>query len=165
VVIVVDIQTVSIVIASAGILIAAIYYILQIRHQTRLRQTDLIMRLYSVFGTPEFGESCQEILNTEITDTDYLAKSPNDASNKIKIAVRTQAAFYEGVGVLLHRKLIDTDLVDDLFSSPIIQAWEKLEPIIKTTRERRKRPQIWEWFEYLYYEMKKREQKLQQSKA
>ena len=166
--IVVDIlllQTVSLGVASASIVIGLVYYILQIRHQTRLRQTDLIMRLYSVFGSPEFGESCQEILNTEITDTDYLAKSPNDASNKIKISVRTQAAFYEGVGVLLHRKLIDTDLVDDLFSSPIIQAWEKLEPIIKTTRERRKRPQIWEWFEYLYYEMKKREQELQQSKA
>jgi hypothetical protein len=160
-----DVTSVSAILAAAGILVGVVYYVLEIRQQTKIRQTDLIMRLYSVFGTPEFGESCREILNTEITDTDYLAKSPNDASNKIKIAVRTQAAFYEGVGVLLHRKLIDIELVDDLFSSPIIQAWEKLEPIIKTTRERRKRPQIWEWFEYLYNEMKKREQKLQQSKA
>jgi len=162
---VVDITEISAVVAAAGVVVGIFYYVLEMRHQTRLRQTDLIMRLYSVFGSPEFGESYQEILTTEITDTDYLAKSPNDASNKIKISMRTQAAFYEGVGVLLHRKLIDIDLVDDLFSAAILQAWEKLEPIIKTTRERRKRPQIWEWFEYLYYEVKKREQKLQQSKA
>ena len=161
----VDIQTISIAIASASVVAGIVYYAFQVRHQIKLRQTDLIMRLYSVFGSPEFGESYQEILNTEITDTDYLAKSPNDASNKIKISMRTQAAFYEGVGVLLHRKLIDIDLVDDLFSAAIIQAWEKLESIIKTTRERRKHPQIWEWFEYLYNEMKKREQELQQSKA
>jgi hypothetical protein len=36
----VDIQTVSIAIASAGVFLAAIYYILQIRHQTRIRQTS-----------------------------------------------------------------------------------------------------------------------------
>jgi hypothetical protein len=155
----VDVQTVSIAIASAGILIAAVYYVLQIRHQTRIRQTDLIMRLYTVFGSQEFGESYQEVINIKTKDTDYLTKSSDDASNKTKLAVRTIAAFFEGVGVLLHRKLINIEIVDDLFSSPIMMAWEKLEPIIKSTREQRKRPQIWEWFEYLYNEMKKREQR------
>jgi hypothetical protein len=32
-------------------------------------------------------------------------------------------------------------------------------------RKRLDSPQIWEWFEYLYNEMKKREQKRQWSKA
>jgi LPS sulfotransferase NodH len=34
----------------------------------------------------------------------------------------------------------------------------------KALREYFKRPQLAEWFEYLYNEMKKREQKLEQSK-
>jgi hypothetical protein len=50
----VDIQTISIAIASAGVLLAAIYYVLQIKHQTRLRQTDMVMRLYTTFGSTEF---------------------------------------------------------------------------------------------------------------
>jgi len=40
----VDIQTVSIVIASAGVFVAAIYYILQIRHQTRKRRRKAKLR-------------------------------------------------------------------------------------------------------------------------
>jgi len=77
--------------------------------------------------------------------------------------VSTVCAFYEGIGVLLHRKLVDIGLIDDLFSTPIIQVWEKIGPLVKQGRERWKRPQIWEWFEYLYNEMKKREQRLQQT--
>ena len=73
--------------------------------------------------------------------------------------------FFEGVGVLLHKKLINIALVDDLFSSPIKISWEKMKPIAEGERKQFGRPQIWEWWEYLYNEMQKREQKLQQSAA
>ena len=53
----VDISTVSIVIASSGVLVAAIYYVLQIRHQTKLRQMDLVMRLDSAFTSKELTEA------------------------------------------------------------------------------------------------------------
>jgi hypothetical protein len=69
--------------------------------------------------------------------------------------------FFEGVGVLLRRKLIDIAVVDDLFSSPIKISWEKMKHVAEGERKKFGRPQIWEWWEYLYNEMKKREQKLQ----
>jgi len=43
----VDVQTVSIAVASAGVFAAAIYYILQLKHQSKVRQTDLLVRLFS----------------------------------------------------------------------------------------------------------------------
>lgn len=43
----VDVQTFSIAVASAGVVAGIIYYAFQVRHQTKLRQTDLIMRLHS----------------------------------------------------------------------------------------------------------------------
>jgi hypothetical protein len=64
----VDIQTISIVVACAGVFIAAIYYVLQIRHQTRVRQTDLVMRLYSTLGSKEFVEGDPKIFNLEFKD-------------------------------------------------------------------------------------------------
>jgi hypothetical protein len=42
---VVDVQTVSIAIASASVVAGIVYYSLQIRHQTKARQTGLVMRL------------------------------------------------------------------------------------------------------------------------
>jgi hypothetical protein len=58
---VVDIQTVSIAIASAGVFLAAIYYILQIRDQAKMRQTDLLVRLFSMTMTKDFAEAWEKV--------------------------------------------------------------------------------------------------------
>jgi hypothetical protein len=161
---VVDIQTVSIAVASASVTLAAIYYIWQIRHQSKIRQTDLIMRLYSTIVTREFVENDVSIFHQDVDDLESFMhkygsflkfmESPDYAPYMM------DHEFFEGVGILLHKKLIDIELVDDLFSSPIIMIWEKTLPITKALREYFKRPQLSEWFEYLYNEMKKREQQL-----
>jgi len=157
-------QTVSIAIASAGVLLAAIYYVLQIRHQTRLRQTDMVMRLYTTFGSTEFQTAYQKMMGLEFDDyADYVNRYA--ASAEVLTAAYSVGVFFEGIGVLVKRKLISMDLVDDLFTGPILDTWEKTKPLVEGSRQRRKRPQTLEWFEYLYNEMKKREQKLQQSKA
>ena len=51
---VVDITEISAMVAAAGVLVGVVWYILDMRNQTRLRQTDLVMRLYAVFATEEF---------------------------------------------------------------------------------------------------------------
>jgi hypothetical protein len=40
--------------------------------------------------------------------------------------------------------------------------FEKLRPWIEESRKRANNPRLYEWFEYLYDEIKKREQKLQE---
>jgi hypothetical protein len=164
--IVVDIQTVSIGIASASVVIGVVYYIFQIRHQTKVRQTDLIMRLYATLGSKEFVENDVSIFNQEVNDSQgFMLKYgsfPKFMESPEYVPYMMDSEFFEGVGILLHRKLVDIELVDDLFSSPIITIWEKTLPMTKALREYFKRPQLAEWFEYLYNEMKKREEKLQQ---
>ena len=151
----VDIQTVSIVIASASVVAGIIYYSLQIRHQTKARQTDLVIRLYTTFGSKEMRQTWEKVRTRE--DVDF-----NTYQSKFGLAdVNEIGWFFEGVGVLLHKKLIDIAVVDDLFSSPIKISWEKLLPIAEGERKQFDRPQIWEWWEYLYNEMQKREKKLQ----
>ena len=149
----VDISTVSIVIASAGVFAAAIYYVLQIRHQTKMRQTDLVMRLYSIFGNEEFQKRCHKIM-ADMETMDY-----NSFVKKYDTMAPEAGFFFEGVGVLLHRKLIDISLVDDLFSGFIKRFWERAKPIVEDARKQLNYPQYGEWFEYLYNEMKKREQR------
>jgi len=71
---VVDIQTISIAIASAGVFAAAIYYILQLRHQTRIRKTDLIIRLYSRLHSSEFDDAYPKIMSLEFKDYEDFVK-------------------------------------------------------------------------------------------
>ena len=46
----VDIQTLSIAIASVSVVVGIIYYSFQIRNQTKARQTDLVMRLSNLYS-------------------------------------------------------------------------------------------------------------------
>jgi ferric iron reductase protein FhuF len=61
--------------------------------------------------------------------------------------------YYEGVGVLVKKGLIDLNLVGELMSSHVIRFWEKLEPVFKEIRERLNWPEVFQEFEYLYNEI------------
>lgn len=154
--IVVDIQTVSIVIASAGVFAAAIYYILQIRHQKKMRQSDLVLRLYATFGSNEFQERWTEFIKDNYEDYNDFVKKYGVRSNPAP----ESAWLFEALGVLLKNKLIEIGLVDDLFTGPTKWFWEKLKPIAKDTRKQFNYPQYAEHIEHLYNETKKREQQL-----
>jgi hypothetical protein len=65
---------------------------------------------------------------------------------------------FEQIGVLLRNRLIDASLVDQLF--PVTVMWEKMEPLVEGMRKEYHDPAYFEWFEYLYNEMKKREPQL-----
>jgi hypothetical protein len=144
-------QTVSIVVASAGVFAASIYYSLQIRHQNKMRQTDLVMKLYSQFDNLEFQKVLREVLNRQ-------AKDFHDYEEKYGWAEYTTVGlFFEGIGILLNRKLIDIELVDDMFTTDIKWTWKKMKDITLEARKVQNQPEILEWFEYLYNEMNKKE--------
>jgi hypothetical protein len=148
-----DIPSISAIVTAVGVLIGVLYYIMEMRHQTKIRQTDLVMRLYSQFSSLEFQKIWGEIQKRE-------AKSYDDYRHKYGTTeLNSVCVFFEGIGILLKRKLIDIELVDDMFTSPIKRTWEKVKDIMLEARKARDEPEIFEWFEYLYNEMEKREQK------
>jgi len=156
-----DIPSISAIVASAGVIVGVAFAVLQLRDLVKNRQTDLVMRLYSAYGSREFQEAWVETLRLEFKDyRDYLKKYGATSEKPVYTSVNMVASFFEGIGILLRRRLIDIALVDDLFSSDIVITWHKMKPLVEGWREHFKRPQISEWFEYLYNEMKIREQSL-----
>ncbi len=142
----VDIQSVSIVVASASVVAGVIYYALQIRNQNKMRQTDLTLGLYQRFGCQEFMNSWWNVANREEKDyNEYIGKY--GAVDLLQISV-----YFEGVGILLHRKLLNIDMAIQLFGEPVITMWERNSSILKELHTDK-----CYWFEYLYTEMKKRE--------
>jgi len=160
----VDIQTVSIAVASASVVAGIVYYSLQIRHQARARQTDLVMRLYAVFSSNEFQDAWAKVRAkaSEFESFDDIY----DFDKKVGLREVNQVClFFEGVGILLQRKLVDTRMIEDLFGGAIARAWEKVKTGVIKAREQLNDPTIYYYFEYLYNEMKKREQQLQPATA
>ena len=64
-------------------------------------------------------------------------------------------SFYDQVGVLLRRRLIEFDMVDDLLGNSTRQLWDKVVPMIREARDRYD-PRLYEHFEFLYDEMNRR---------
>lgn len=162
----VDIQTVSIAVASASVVAGVIYYSLQIRHQnlqiqqqTKMRQTDLVMKLYSQFSSVEFQKVWEKVMRSGAKDfDDYTEKY--GWSEALSVAM-----FFEGIAILLKRKLIDIDLVGDMFAISIRMTWEKVKDLALEARKVRNEPELFSWIEYLYNEIEKRRQKIQAKKG
>jgi len=161
----VDIQTVSIAIASASVVAGVVYYALQLRHQGKMRQTDLVIRLASDMRSREVVEAFVDVIGAEFKDYDDFVKKYGMpfSKNPVPLSLLMVSNYFEQLGVLFSYKLIDARLVSQLF--PITTAWEKIEPFVKGLRKEYQSQTYYEWFEYLYNEMQKREQKPQQSTA
>ncbi len=52
--------------------------------------------------------------------------------------------YYNGICILMSKKLLDVDLAQDLIARGLFTYWEKYEPIIKGFREQYSSPKIME---------------------
>ena len=148
-------------VAATGVLVAAIYYVMNIRTTQRnmranleTRQTQLFMDLYSVMRNKEFVKDTRELADWQWKDfKDFREKygqRTNKEANSIFVSVGN---FFDGIGLLVKRDLINTDLVDDLMSSWVIWYWDKFGSIIIDYRKY-SGPNYMEWVEYLHNRIK-----------
>jgi len=154
----VDIQTVSIAIASASVVAGVVYYALQIQHQKKMRQTDLVVRLYSTMTNRDWLDAWDRVQSMQIIDPSKIDLNRMRAEHQIA-DLNTVVAIFDELGVLLQMRLIDIDLVERLFHRHVTSIWEKFKPVFEQVRQSANDPRLGEGFEYLYNEVKKREQR------
>jgi hypothetical protein len=157
----VDIAAVSIVIASAGVLAGVIYYVLEIRHQSRLRQTESVIKLSPWFNmnAREVQEAITQVCSIEYENyDDYLERYSGKPEH---MTLKILGNYFEGMGILVYRKLVETDIVYDFWGDIIQSSWEKIEPLVAGMRKDSGDLNMFRFWEYLYHEMKKRKQKPQ----
>jgi hypothetical protein len=158
----VDVQTISVAIASASVVAGIIYYAFQIRHQTKLRQTDLLVRIspWLSISSSELQTAFVRTQNVEFTDYDDFVKKYGRLSSEKpeQTAILAIANYFDGLGILARRGLVDADLIYEFWTGDIVDLWEKVKPLVEGARKKSNYP-ILANAEYLYNEMKKREQK------
>ena len=165
---VVDITEISAVVAATGVVIGVVYYILDMRNQARMRQTEietrqanLFMQIYDHYYNEDFLNKLNEI------EYRWDWKGFDDFWQKYGPSTNTEAfgkwdsvgTYFKGIGVLLKKELVDLDLVDELMGTSIRRYREKSRSFVKEVRVR-DWPHAMEGVEYLYNELKKREQQL-----
>jgi len=154
----VDVQTISIVIAASGLFIAAINQILSNRRAERQRQTNLFMRLYDRFNDIEFAKQWSTLrwLDYEWNSYDEFIQKYSARTNfEVFNATNSVGRYFEGVGVLVEKGLINLDLVNSLLYKYVAWYWIKHESMFKEHRKQYDDPLAWDHVEYLYTELKK----------
>ena len=157
----VDLQTVSILIASASVVAGIIYYSSQIRNQTRARQTDLIIRVYSLMINREWLDAWDKTSTSTSDMIDWNTYRKKHGSSDFNVVYLT----FELFGILSEKKLVKIDFFERIGHDHVVFMWEKMKPMLEDARKTLGLQQLGVGTEYLYNEMKKREQKLQQSKV
>lgn len=158
----IDLQTISIVLACASVSIAALYYAFTLRY-TRMnmkntletRQAQLFMQIYGRLDDVDMNQSLMKILNEWNWDdfNDFWEKYGWEKNPETFIPFSTAFNYLEGIGVLVKENLIDIRLVALLMTGMTRILWEKFDPIIEDWREYTGLPRFISETEYLYNEL------------
>jgi hypothetical protein len=151
---VVGVTEISAIVAAVSVVVGVVLTVVELRNLVQQRKSDLLVRLFSTVGSKDWLEAWMRIRDRETLDyDDYKEKYGFVEANEVFV-------FFEMAGRLVKKRLIDIDLLP--FAHGQVKAtWEKMNPILEGSRKRFNEQRIGYGFEYLYNEMKKREQKLQ----
>jgi len=128
------------------------------------RQAQLFMQIYNRWNTTEVSKQYGRIRFTYNIHgwEDYLQLTGYTNGKLENVEAfsdfQTLSQFFEGIGVLVQRGLIDVGLVEDLLANRVIWWWELYQPISEGARKVTGDPKLHNHAEYLYHEMKKRQQ-------
>ena len=159
-----DVQTVSILIASISVIGSAVYYLLETRHQRRIRQTESIIRFSPWFSIDAKGiqEAIGNVHSTQYTDyNDYLSKY---AGKPEQISLKLLGNYFEGIGLLVSKKLVEEDLVFDFWGDVAESVWDENEKVINGMRKDSGTPYTFEYWELLVRAIKKKKIALNKKK-
>lgn len=152
-----DITLFSTILVNISIVAGVIFAILQIRHATKTQNTGLVIQLNPALRADigDLIEASNILWKHEFTTyEEYEEKYGDPWADK---ALLTLLAYNDGLGYLLHKRLIDVEMIEYLSEGMVTGVWEKLHPIITGMRKNYQLPGLYSSFEYLYNEMKKHE--------
>lgn len=142
------------IVSTLAMTLGIVFGILNLRNFQAMRKREAAILMLNSFQTMEFVRGLLYIfeLPNGATSED-LESLPEEKYMAIYLVLGT----WERLGILVHRKEIPIDLVDDAFSGPIIQSWDKLGNFVEAFRARVNRETGFEWFQWLAERMLERE--------
>ena len=157
----VTVETVLDVIPVVSLVVVLAYYTITVRNQNKTRQAQLLMGLYDTYRSREFRANVTELRSQEWTDfDDFWEKYGEENNPEAWTSWLSVAAFFNGVGVLLKRNLIDIVLVEDLLANVVFGSWSRMHVPLYGYRKWQTRSvigqEILHGFEYLYEQLKQR---------
>ena len=154
-----DLATVVSICLAAAAIVGLFFAATQYWQLLRQRKTEMLIRIYPGYNIEhdELRAAERTVNRSEYIDfPDFVKKyGQTDSEDPVPTAFDKIGNYYEGLGLLLKQKLVDVDLLYALVGPKIICYWEKMLPYTKGLRGTCGDDLTWEYFEFLYKEMKR----------
>ena len=150
-----DIPTIANLINALAVTAGVIFAAAQIRYYRQRRRREAMLELVRSFQSPAFTSALRRVLS--LPDGADAEKIREVLGPDGEDAVYLVSLTWESIGVLLFRRELTLDLVDDFFSGPILLSWQKLRVYGEEWRRELNRETGSEWFQWLAERMMERE--------
>ena len=135
--------------ALAGIS-AAIFVIIQLRHMDKHKDLEISMKLFEWAETDRLRKAFRWVERDFHFENLDKYKAEVEENFEVSDYPYQVEAFFEEVGFLVNKSLVDIDVIVDRLGSYIISNWKRLQPWIMANRKERHDKTFGEHFEELY---------------
>jgi hypothetical protein len=125
-----------------------------------MRHMDLFMRLYSIWGSEDMLNAHRRFMILKVETYDSWVKKEGSVTepSQVNTDIDRIGWFFNLMGFIVKEKIVHIKLIDELLGYWVIKDWETIKPLVDGWRKQYNIPESYRWFEYLYNEMKKKEQ-------
>jgi len=145
-------QIVAPVIVSGGIVLG----IVQLREFQRQRRAAAAVELVHSFRNAEFNKALRLLWAIPDGETAAAIRGRGHELEEAAILIGTTL---EVVGVLVYRRVVPIEIVDDLMGDAIVGFWPKLRDWVEVMRREQERESVYEWFQWLVERLESRERR------
>ena len=138
--------------AAIGVCVAAAYYVINIINTNKARQLQVFMQVYSQFNSRQFWDDYFSFMEDEWTTIEEYREKYEKDKNRVRNVMVWST--FEGLGVLVAKRLVDVSVPYDLFGNLVFLFWDKAKVLVEDER-RRFTPDYAIWTEYLVNCMRK----------
>ena len=126
--------------------------LVQLRHLRRGYQITLLNGYNAEIASQDFRAAYQfvnqEFSPDALSADEIRALSEGNFGGRFA-PLRYVANLFEGMGACVAAGSLDKEIICNLYSVNLLNAWEAVSPVVTLIREVNNRPQVWENFEYL----------------
>jgi hypothetical protein len=144
------------VVSAVALLIGVLFAGFQLADLRRQRRRESVLALVRSFQSADFTSALRRINSLPDGADRATIRSllGPDGEDQVFLVGLT----WESLGVLVFRREVDLQTMDDFFSGAIVLSWRKLSTFVQEDRTDLQRHTVWEWFEWLADRTREREQ-------
>jgi len=142
------------VVSAIAVIIGFGFAFIEIRRYRSRKLRESMLELVKSYQTLEFAIALTRLIDVpDGLSKKQLEKHLGDDMRFISLLMTT----WEGLGILIHRRELSLELLEDFFSGPITLSWRKLKRYVEEMRRIGGTETYFEWFQWLAERILERE--------